>query len=439
MVERKRRKRSTIRIAMPGPGRRRSHRSHGWSRLRSRRARATTVVGTLLVAVLVLTLAPVQSTEAAIPGTCIWCGHFALADAILNVLLFVPLGLALGMRGRRSPLRAWLGLTLLAGAIEVIQIFLPGRFPTLSDVIANSTGAAIGLAMAGLWRSGLPVRALQAGPLPLFAGSFAAIVCVGATLLLRPDLPESTWYGQWTPELGHYERYEGRVLDARIGGLEVPGRQLENTPKIRSELLAGAPVEITFIGGMEPPGPAPIFSIYDGMEREVFVLGGRGPDLFVRLRRRASDWRLRAPQSLFETSAPVPGDTTRITLTAGRDRICYSPSGDPCRSISPPGRGWSLLLGAAPTNRLERLADAAWLALLFLPLGYGFRARPGWWLGLTIGLLGLVVAGLLGGGVAAGDLLTTIAGAGTGLLAGEVAGRWVPRRFRLRADPPTRP
>jgi VanZ family protein len=397
------------------------------------------VTAALLAIVLAVTLAPVETTETAISGTCIWCGHFALADAILNVLLFMPLGLALGLRVRRSPLRAWLGLTLLAAAIEVVQVFLPGRFPTLSDVIANSMGAAIGLVMAGLWRRGMPVRAREAGPLPLLAGSVVAIVCVGATMLLRPDLPESTWYGQWTPELGHYERYEGRVLDARIGSFRVPGRRFDNTPRVRSELLAGAPVEVTFIGGAEPPGPAPVFSIYDGMEREIFVLGGLGPDLFVRLRRRASDWRLRAPQSLFERSAPVPGDTTRVTVTAGRDRICNSLSGDPCRSISPPGRGWSLLLGAAPTNRLERLADTAWLALLFLPLGYGFRPRAGWLSGLAVGLLGLAAAGVLGGGVAGADLLTTIAGAGAGLLAGEIAGRWVPRRFRLRAGPPTRP
>ncbi|MCL7979147.1 MAG: VanZ family protein [marine benthic group bacterium] len=438
MVERKRRKRSTVRVALPGPGRRRAHRRHGWSRLRSRRARAAIVAAILLLAVLVLTLAPVESTETAIPGTCIWCGHFALADAILNVILFVPLGLALGLRGRPAPWRAWLGLTLLAGAIEVVQIFLPGRFPTLSDVIANSTGAAIGLVIAGLWRRGIPVHARQARPLPLLAGFLAAVVCVVGTLLLRPDLPESTWFGQWTPDLGHYEHYPGQVLNVRIGSTEVPGQKLENTPAVRSYLRAGESVRAQFVAGDGPPALAPIFSIYDGMEREIFVLGARDEDLVVRVRRRASDLRLRAPQSLFEDSAPVAGDTALVAASVGRREICLDPSPESCRSISPPGRGWSLLLGAAPTNRLERLADGAWLALLFIPLGYGFRPRAGWWSGLAIGLLGLATASVLGGGMAGGDLLTTIAGAGAGLLAGDAAGRWVPRRFRLRADPPTR-
>ena len=388
--------------------------------------------------VLALTLAPVETTETAIPGTCIWCGHFALADAILNILLFVPLGYVLGLIGRPSRWRAWAGLTLLAGAIEFAQVFLPGRFPTLSDVIANSTGAALGLVMAGLWRRGAPVHARRAGPLPLFAGSLAAIVCVGSTLLLRPELPESNWFGQWTPDLGHYERYAGEVLDVRIGSMEVPGQQLENAPEIRADLLAGEPVEVAFVAGKNPADLAPIFSIYDGMEREIFVLGQRRADLIVRLRRRASDLTLRAPQALFEASAPLPGDTTLVAVTVGRRTICTDLRDDPCRSISPPGRGWSLLLGAAPTNGFERLADGAWLALLFMPLGYGFRPRTGWWSGLLVGLLGLAAAGLLGGGVAGADLLTTIAGAGAGLLAGDAEGRWVPRRFRLRADPLTR-
>jgi hypothetical protein len=388
--------------------------------------------------VLALTLAPVETTEKAIPGTCIWCGHFALADAILNVFLFLPLGFVLGLRTRRPPWRAWIGLTLLAAAIEVTQVFLPGRFPTLSDVIANSAGAAIGVLLAGLWKRGVPVHARRIGPLPVFAGVLAATTCIGGALLLRPALPESAWFGQWTPDLGHYDHYQGEVLDVRIGGLEVPSHRLENTPTVRAGLQAGEPVDVEFVAGEEPATLAPIFSIYDGMEREIFVFGGRREDLVVRVRRHASNLRLRAPQALFEGSAPSPGDTARIAVTVGRGKICSDRPGTSCRSLAPPGRGWSLLLGAAPTNRLERLADGAWLALLFMPLGYGFRPRASWWTGLGIGLVGLLGAGLLIGGATGADLLTTIAGTGVGLLAGDSAGRWVPRRFRQRANPPTR-
>jgi hypothetical protein len=438
MVEKKRRKRSTVRIAMPGPGRHGTRRRQGWSRLGSRRARISIVAAALVLIVLVLTLAPVDSTETALPGTCIWCGHFALADAILNVLLFMPLGLVLGLRPRRAPWRAWIGLTLLAAAIETAQIFLPGRFPTLSDVIANSMGAAIGLLLSGLWKRGLPVHARRTGSLPVLAGALVAIVCTGGTLLLRPALPESTWFGQWTPDLGHYDRYRGQVLAARIGDIELPGRRLENTPAVRALLLAGEPVEVEFVAGAPPTATAPIFSIYDGMEREIFVLGGRGGDLLVRVRRRASNLRLRAPQALFEASAPVAGDTAGISVTVGRGSICSDISRTSCRSLAPPGRGWSLLVGAAPTNGLERLADAAWLALLFLPLGYGFRPRTSWWAGLSVGLVGLLVAALVGGGGTGADLFTTVAGAGAGVLAGDMAGRWMPRKFRVRAGPPTR-
>lgn len=65
---------------------------------------------------------------------------------LANVLMFVPFGfLVVLLVGRR---RWWLGIVLgFIGscAIELAQhFFLPARFATIADVVANTAGAAIG-------------------------------------------------------------------------------------------------------------------------------------------------------------------------------------------------------------------------------------------------------------------------------------------------------
>jgi VanZ family protein len=42
------------------------------------------------------------------------------------------------------------GLTLLAGTMEVLQHFVPGRHPAVADAIASSLGGLLGLALGGL-------------------------------------------------------------------------------------------------------------------------------------------------------------------------------------------------------------------------------------------------------------------------------------------------
>jgi glycopeptide antibiotics resistance protein len=70
-------------------------------------------------------------------------------EPALNVVLFVPLGLLLcwGLQRVRR-LLVW-GLCVLGSlAIEATQyLFLPGRDGSVRDVVTNSTGAAIGVAL----------------------------------------------------------------------------------------------------------------------------------------------------------------------------------------------------------------------------------------------------------------------------------------------------
>ena len=74
-------------------------------------------------------------------------------DTSLNVILFVPLGLAIGLLGR-SPVTAWLLVAALASpvVIEAIQSLAPmlGRGCQSRDVVDNLLGLGIGLVLGAL-------------------------------------------------------------------------------------------------------------------------------------------------------------------------------------------------------------------------------------------------------------------------------------------------
>jgi len=71
-------------------------------------------------------------------------------DVYVNFLGFVPFGVALVAlsRGRRSVLQITAYGALLSLSIESLQILLPARHPSLSDLLLNTIGAAVGAYLA---------------------------------------------------------------------------------------------------------------------------------------------------------------------------------------------------------------------------------------------------------------------------------------------------
>ncbi|MDF2559446.1 MAG: hypothetical protein K0R99_892 [Microbacterium sp.] len=83
-------------------------------------------------------------------------------EFLANVALFVPVGLLLPFAWPR--LRLWqvvLVGALMSGLIESVQGLMPSRFPTISDVIANSLGTLAGGVIAVLLILMLPSRPAQ--------------------------------------------------------------------------------------------------------------------------------------------------------------------------------------------------------------------------------------------------------------------------------------
>lgn len=79
---------------------------------------------------------------------------YTVFEFLANIALFVPFGaLLVAAWPRRS---AWIVLLLgysASATIELVQTLLPSRYPTLSDVIANALGTAIGCTIARSFRS----------------------------------------------------------------------------------------------------------------------------------------------------------------------------------------------------------------------------------------------------------------------------------------------
>ncbi|MFC8190575.1 VanZ family protein [Cellulomonas sp. NPDC057328] len=77
---------------------------------------------------------------------------FELVEAVANVVMFVPFGVLVGLL---LGLRRWWAVLLLALAttvtIETVQRVLPDRFSTVQDVVMNTLGGAIGLALLAWW------------------------------------------------------------------------------------------------------------------------------------------------------------------------------------------------------------------------------------------------------------------------------------------------
>jgi hypothetical protein len=209
-------------------------------------------------------------------------------------------------------------------------------------------------------------------------------------------LPPTVYWGQRAADLGQFDTFPGRLLDARVGALSLPSHQLPNSGEVRRALLAGAPLTAV----AEPAGPtdgiAPLASIFDGDQREIVVLGQWKQDLVFRLRARATDWRLRPPairlRSVFHSSAP---ETLTVSGAIRNDRFVVEAVGLEGRAsrVLPLSTqwGWSLLLPFEYAFGPEvGWVSALWVGCWLLPIGFwlGFTGfRGGLALGATVLLL----------------------------------------------------
>lgn len=380
--------------------------------------------------ILTVTLTPVAGNGPAPgPDACTACGVPVIADMILNTLLFVPLGVFLCGAGVGGWAATAIGLTLSV-AVEGIQVWLPGRFPTVADLVFNTAGTVLGVAV---FRYGIP--SLLSGAARSRALPWAAVLAgaIAATAwLVVPAPPDTVYYGQWTADLGHLEHYRGRVVRARLGALAVPdGRLQQVSADLRRLIEAGAPLEVVLEAGPPVEDLAPIFSIFDENQREVLLLGVDREDLVFRLASRAGGLGLRDPEHRLEGGARLlaPGAPARVAVVPSRAGVCIAVNDRRrCGIGDEAWSGWALLLprhwfrGSAAD-----LIGALWLGLLALPVGLwggtSFYAVAGWLVGM-LALTAAPAAGLVVPAAAPAILTVTV-----------MAGAWAGDRLRAFSPP----
>lgn len=404
---------------------------------------------------LAVTLTPMSVSEPAAPDPCWLCGDRDLADAILNVLLFLPLG---------AGLRSWTGsrwraiaiCVLLSLGIEVLQQVIPGRFAGPSDIVFNGLGGALGAAVAG--RNGLGWLSRVAGPgWPILLGGATALAHLAGGWLLGTELPGGRYYAFWVPELAHLEPTDARLVGAELAGMRIPHGWVEEPEGVRRRLASGSSLRLEARPGSSVNGfgVAGLFALYGPGPREVLLVGRAGDDLVLRHARRSGRLRLDVPDVRITGFFSGMRRDDRLTLVFGGERFpgesrCVdwrlSPAAEPapeaasrgpaggepqCRVGLTPARGWATLLyePVVRTVGAGRLpwVDAAWAAGLGLPLGLAWTGSVGW---IGAGLIGLALALA----PALGGLLPTPWWLYLSTLAGLALGRSV-RGWALRRSP----
>src|SRR5574341_727918 len=243
----------------------------------------------VLLAILGATLYPAFGDEAEPLTWCILCGEHGASDAITNLMLFLPLGAALSLCGWRSRW-AVLGAALLSAGIECTQLIIPGRDPSIGDVLFNTAGGAAGVGLlrtSGVWLRPTAIRARGL----LAAATLAALACFTATgYVLLPDLPDARYFGQWTPNLGHLVWYRARVLSASLDRLPLPPHQLADSATVRRLLLGPDRADLVFRYRTR----AASLRLDEPDLRLLGAMRGlrRGDTVAVELRRRRDGWCL---------------------------------------------------------------------------------------------------------------------------------------------------
>jgi hypothetical protein len=374
-------------------------------------------VAAALVWLAAMTLTPQPEMAGAVAATspwCLVCGDTGLVDTLLNVVLFVPYGIALALAGtpRRRTLALVLATTLL---IELLQMkVVPGRDASLGDVLTNCAGGVLGAWLAGQWRLFVAPRAVGARRLALLAtAAWLGLTTVVGWLEERvvPNQEYIVRYGAAVP--GH-DAFTGRVLGAAINGWPVDsGHMRDYVPYMLELQHDSARFEIRIAAGAPTRRAARIADLGTGFPEPhgVLILEQRGRDAIFQWRMRTQEFHLRSPaMRLPDALAAAPGDTLTLAGAYGHDRLWLTAAlaGRPAaaRSIAvplSPSWSWAMLLPFEYEFGPEVYGlTALWLAcLLFLP-GYwagradGERGGRGTALavaaGIAVGLAGVPLA-----------------------------------------------
>ena len=333
-----------------------------------------------------ITLTP-ASLGPPLPLWCLTCGVRPGVDALLNILLFIPLAVGMGLC-RLGFRRAVIGGAVASILIETLQFaVVPGRFPSFRDVLANSLGVALGYVIGSAF--GTIVR-----PDPRAARSLAL---GGAVLWLATQAftawamgiaaPPTPWWSQLQPDYDEYPaKFSGKVVVASIGSIQIAeSDRLPRGDEARRQLLAGAPLRARLTGVEPTRARALVMVISAGPVRDAAFWEQDGRSAIFRIPVRGTEVGLRTPSVRLDDAMPSdPADTVTLSGAYSRGRYQLSATHDGVvirrELAASPSLLWAFLL-PIPMYAFGpevRVYTAIWVAGAWLLLGYwGARSSSG--------------------------------------------------------------
>lgn len=243
------------------------------------------------------------------------------ADAIANVLLFIPFGVAAGLLvAGRTTRRVTLTVVLIGAAgaaislaIELAQLtgIVAGRVASPLDVATNTTGALAGALIAVhactllFPRRDTVVRLTAAwctaAAILLALAQYATsrAVTAAAEAPTPSPLPFTTGYG-W---------FEGLVPSATVNGTHFTQRGT-GAIRISAPVTAAETLSATVVSSDRRRGMVPVLFVHaPGQDIAHTIIGQRGPVLALRVATRVDRFGLRYPDLVVTNPTPW-ADTT---------------------------------------------------------------------------------------------------------------------------------
>jgi len=315
--------------------------------------KARIAVALSVLAILVATLH--QSGKTIAPGwtLSIASGGEALAELIQNLLLFIPLGISLTLAGVPLVRTVVIG-ALLSFSVEFAQQWIPGRDPSVGDLLCNSISTALGAGLVRLathWLLTPPDRsAWQA----VGTAVIAVLVWLGTAAVVRPTFPPPPYRVLFAPDVARWGHYQGEIRSA----------------KLERGMLA-----VEAVAPSRPPGRrSPLAMIMDARNIRATILAVHGHDLSLRYNIPAVALRLEHPDLRWRDALAgiAPGDT--FTATTGHEdgKICLALHRDwRCDLGYTIGDGWKLIFYPEGwPSWILAMINACWVAGCVIGVGY---------------------------------------------------------------------
>jgi len=286
-------------------------------------------------------------------------GDDALAGLLQNLILFIPLGAALTLAGVR-PFRVVAIGALLSFSVEFAQQYIPGRDPSLGDIVCNTISTALGVLLvvaAPIWLWAPPRRSVWQARVTALV---AVLVWYGTGVMLRQAFPPLPYHVVMTPQIPHFGYYEG-------------GAVLKVTPGVRS-------LEVRAVAAPYPPGrTSPLIAVLDRNDERVLLLSVAGPDLTLRYDMPALRWTLEQLDLRLRGAmkSVAPRDTFIAATWHDSTNICLRVNAtERCHLGYTIGDGWKLIFypQGRPPWTLD-LINTLWM--VGCVIGVGFWAARG--------------------------------------------------------------